>query len=388
MSTNIRNDDEIVSSNISGHQRLTQKRLAEERTKLFKDILRENGVILSRTDRSHILTKEQSLVIRDIEKALNKNDQDRDENVEKFLTGFKTCCKKDGFLHSSLLSTVLRKDAIDDSNDDSYLNAIHQESLIRILFQVSSIQNEIIEFILDEATEQLSEENSDSPNFRLILNAMKYLPFIQTADTVTQKLLDMVEIATLDYQLEILNSIADIIPDSQNESTAKQLSKMLENNTELTSAIIDCLNSLNLASNTRIEIQQFIIQRLLSSVSIDVYPVFFDFLTSDCKPINLPGILLKCRDALNDIMRNEKVDDERESKKVVIMKKLHMSVASKVQYDGWMNLLINMNNFRTGHKPIDVIILVRMQIKLLSSTTNNLVFRPCYTRLEPIENAK
>ncbi|KAK9758738.1 Fanconi anemia protein FancD2 nuclease [Popillia japonica] len=112
-----------------------------------------------------------------------------------------------------------------------------------------------MEFVLEEAIELLGEDSDQIPEFKLILNAMKYLPFINSAD-VTQKLLDMIEIGTIGAQLEILYSIPEIIPDSQYEEAAKKLSHILESNTELTSAIIDCLNSLNLSSETRIEIQQ------------------------------------------------------------------------------------------------------------------------------------
>lgn len=355
-------DEEILSSNASGSRRkLSGKRLEDTRMKFFNDILQENGVILNTDDTPFVLTKEQSLVIRDIEKTLTEND-DTEENVTKFVTGFKTYSKEGDFLHSCLLPTILKKRNMDEMD----LGTIHQECLARILLQINCIQNEIIEFMLDEATEKLGEENEAS-DFRLILNSMKYLPFIQTADVVTQKLLDMVEIASFAAELEILNSIPEIIPDSQNESTAKRLTHLLEINNELTSAIIDCLNSLNLSNSTRVEIQQYILEKLLSCVSIDVFPVLFDFLTSDCKPINLPSVLLKCRDALNEIMRNETPNAEEESRKVIVMNKLNMSGALKVQYDGWMNLLENITNFKTSHKPFDVILLVNNVISFCNS---------------------
>ncbi|GJQ69554.1 hypothetical protein Trydic_g6650 [Trypoxylus dichotomus] len=356
------NDDEIISSSAFDYRRVSQRRLEDTRTRFFKSTLHENGVILSKNDHPHVLAKEQSLVIRDIEKSLAQNSEG--DNAVQFFTGFTTCCKQNSFLHTSLLPTILKKGGISD--DDSNINAVQQESLIRILLQVDSIQNEVLEFVLEEATKLLGEDNDEAPEFRLILNAMKYLPFINSADVVTQKILDMVEIGMFGAQLEILNSIPEIIPDSQYEKAAKQLSRILENNNEITSAVIDCLNSLNLSSNTRIEIQQYIMEWLLSSASIDVYPVLFDFLTCDCKPINLPVVLLKCRDALNDLMRNGTIDKEKESRKVIIMNKLQILAASKVQFEGWMNLLSNLTHFKTVHKPIDIIILA-----MLHSTGTN-----------------
>lgn len=346
--------DEIISSNISNYRKISGKRLEDNQTKCFRDTLSQAGVILSQNERPHILTKEQSLIVRDISKCLNGDNEN--DSVTKFLKGFKIYGKKPGFLRTSLIPTVLKKTMM-NNDDDLNLNAIQQESLIRILFEVSSIQNDVMEFVLEEAIELLGEDSDQIPEFKLILNAMKYLPFINSAD-VTQKLLDMIEIGTIGAQLEILYSIPEIIPDSQYEEAAKKLSHILESNTELTSAIIDCLNSLNLSSETRIEIQQYIIERLLSSISLDTYPVLFDFLTSECKPINLPAILLKCRDALNQIMKNEPTDKEKESKQVVVMNKLQILSASKVQYEGWMNLYINITNFKTGYKPIDILILV------------------------------
>ncbi|KAK9758737.1 hypothetical protein QE152_g641 [Popillia japonica] len=136
--------DEIISSNISNYRKISGKRLEDNQTKCFRDTLSQAGVMLSQNERPHILTKEQSLIVRDISKCLNGDNEN--DSVTKFLKGFKIYGKKPGFLRTSLIPTVLKKTMM-NNDDDLNLNAIQQESLIRILFEVSSIQNDVMEFV-------------------------------------------------------------------------------------------------------------------------------------------------------------------------------------------------------------------------------------------------
>lgn len=93
--------------------------------KVFKNILNEVGVILSLGDEQHILTQEQALVVRDLEKLL-ENSSDR---IEEFVHGLKALCKKQKYFRKALLLTVLRKN---DNETINYQNEkIEQESLFR-----------------------------------------------------------------------------------------------------------------------------------------------------------------------------------------------------------------------------------------------------------------
>lgn len=95
-------------------------------TEYFKRTVRDSGITLVSTDGPNLLTQEQALVGRDIEKLLEKDASD--ENIDKFIRGFKVLIKKEKYLTKALLPTVFRKSgtAARPQNIE-----IQQESLFR-----------------------------------------------------------------------------------------------------------------------------------------------------------------------------------------------------------------------------------------------------------------
>ena len=232
----------------------------------------------------------------------------------------------------------------------------HIFTYFRIFLKVSRLQKEIIDIVLDELTSTISDEEHDVPRLRLLLSQLRYLPHIKDPQSLTTKLLDILDIASFPSQLEILDSIPEILPDSEYSETASELIQMLDKSDDLASAIIDCLNALNLDADTRARIQDHILAKMLTGTSTKTFPVFLDFLMSDCTSRTLPGTLMKIRSSLNAIMGNDNPDKDKESSKVVIFTRLQKSAVTKVVSEGWLSLISNIK-VHTDHKPIDLIIL-------------------------------
>lgn len=85
------------------------------------------------------------------------------------------------------------------------------------------LQKYILDILFDEITNCSIEANQDTSWLHLLLNPLSYLPYIDNHDFITTKLLDVLEVASYPAQLEILNSIPEIIPDGQHSKTAKEL---------------------------------------------------------------------------------------------------------------------------------------------------------------------
>ncbi|XP_044262962.1 Fanconi anemia group D2 protein [Tribolium madens] len=321
-------------------------------TEYFKQIVRDSGIKLVSTDDPNGLTQEQALVVRDIEKFI----QEDDDNVEKFIRGFKVLIRKEKYLKKALLPTVFRKKTSGDSTDDIAAMEIQQESLFRIFLKVSPLQPPIIDILLNEVTSTIDDEAHDPAHLRLVLSQLRYLPHIKTPESLTTKLLDIIEIAPYTAQLEILDSIPEIIPDSEYHSAVEELAKMLDNSDNLSGAIIDCLNALNLTSDMRTQIQDHILAKMLAGSSMKIFPVFLDFLLTDCHSRTLPGILMKIRNALNAIMSRDEGDKETESCKILIFNRLQKSASLKVVSETWLSLISNMKN-SNDHKYIDLVLL-------------------------------
>ncbi|XP_064214117.1 Fanconi anemia group D2 protein isoform X2 [Tribolium castaneum] len=214
-----------------------------------------------------------------------------------------------------------------------------------IFLKVRSLQPPIVEIVLNELTTTTAVDTFDPGHLRLLLKQLPYLPYIKTPETLTTKLLDIIDIAPYGAQLELLHSIPDIIPDSEHHTVVKELAKMLDN-TNISGPIIDCLNALNLTPDMRTHVQDHILSKMLAT---KLFPVYLDFLLTDCTSKTLPGILPKLRDALNDIMSR---DEDAESK-ISIFTKLQKWANLKPVSEAWLSLIANTKD----HKYIDLLLL-------------------------------
>lgn len=137
----------------------------------------------------------------------------------------------------------------------------------------------MFEIIFDEITSVCSDSSDDTSWLHLLLNTLRYLPYVKDPEQLTTKLIDILEIATYPAQLEILDTIPEIIPDSQSSETTKQLCKLLDDKDELTGAIIDCLNALDLDNEMRTDVQNRILDRISSGTSLKDFPILLSVST-------------------------------------------------------------------------------------------------------------
>ncbi|KAJ8984875.1 hypothetical protein NQ317_002715 [Molorchus minor] len=316
---------------------------------VFKSILADAGISLSFTEGPHILTQEQALVVRDLEKSLGKSP----ENVQEFMKGLMLLCKKVKNLRKCVLPTKFRRNG--ELSDEAI--SIQQDSLFRIFLKTNYLQKEIMLTLLEEIAGTSSEELRDTSWLRLLLNPLRYLPHISEPATLTTKLLDILDIANFPSQLEIIDSIPEIIPDSQYNETAQQLSRLLDENDELTGVIIDCLNALDLDSEIRSQVQDRILAKILAGPSLKIFPVLLQFLLTDCKSQNLVPTLIKVRNALDTIMVNTEKNKEKESCKILIFNRLQaFAVSPKHVAEAWLNTISSIK-VHSDHRPVDLLIL-------------------------------
>lgn len=100
---------------------------------------------------------------------------------------------------------------------------LYEKLYFRIFMKVPQLQKYIFDILFDEMVSHGVEAAQDTSWLHLLLNPLSYLPCIENPEIITSKLLDILEIASYPAQLEILNSIPEIIPDGQQHKTAKLL---------------------------------------------------------------------------------------------------------------------------------------------------------------------
>ncbi|KAJ8958316.1 hypothetical protein NQ318_017462 [Aromia moschata] len=336
----------LTSTSISQSPRAT----GTDNVTTFKNILQEVSISLSFREGPHTLGQEQALIVRDLEKALAKSPQQTD----RFLKGLEMLCKKEKNFRKCVLPTRLRKNGdLNDTNGEAY-------KLSRTVYLVDCLQKQIMNILLEEITSISSEDVQDTSWLRLLLNPMRYLPHICDPATLTTKLLDILDVANFPAQLEILDSVPEIIPDSQYAETAKQLSKLLDENDDLTASIVDCLNALDLDSDTRVQVQDRILAKILAGASLKIFPVLLQFLMTDCKSQTLVGTLFKVRNALDTIMLSVDKSKDRESSKIVIFNRLQaLAVSPKNVAEAWLNMISSIK-VHSDHRPVDYLILIML----------------------------
>ena len=318
--------------------------MSQQPIKDIREILKCAGVILD--GESIVLTRENVLVIRELDKLLCEEGV-----VQRFTREFTRYCEDEERFRKALSPTLLKKTLAENSDEVK----VRSDCLIRILLNIGNLQKHIFDLLLETMTTHAAEDATDTTYLRLLLNPMKYLSFIKEPKVLAEKLLDILEIATHPSQLEIINSLQEIIPDSEYDTIAKELVKLLERNTHLTASIIDCLNCLNLSSDILNHVHDYVLNNLINRSSVELFPIIYDFLLADNK--TLPNTLSIYRNSLDTIVGEKSTEEDTISNKVIIFDKLRASAFSKGVFEAWTNVIVNVRNFNSEQKPIDVLIL-------------------------------
>uniref|UniRef100_A0A8C7G732 FA complementation group D2 n=1 Tax=Oncorhynchus kisutch TaxID=8019 RepID=A0A8C7G732_ONCKI len=108
---------------------------------------------------------------------------------------------------------------------------------------------------------------------RVIVNQLKWLDRIID----TGKLMQLVSVASVEIQCDIITSLPEILEDSQHSDIARELNTLLQENTQLTVPILDAFSSLNLSSTLLAEVRVSVMATL-SAVQLEDLPVVVKFI--------------------------------------------------------------------------------------------------------------
>lgn len=89
----------------------------------------------------------------------------------------------------------------------------------------------------------------DVPWSGLLLRQFKFLEEIVDPNTIIAKLGELLESAQKCFQSEIISYLPDIVVDSQHHAIGEILSNLLDDNSELTAVILDCMSRLTLSKD-------------------------------------------------------------------------------------------------------------------------------------------
>uniref|UniRef100_A0A7N8YL18 FA complementation group D2 n=1 Tax=Mastacembelus armatus TaxID=205130 RepID=A0A7N8YL18_9TELE len=154
-----------------------------------------------------------------------------------------------------------------------------QESLFRMLLGIEMLQTLVINTLLEKLPEFMLDGTGDGGLSipRIIINQLKWLDRIVDSKELAAKLMELVSVAPVDVQRDIITSLPEILEDSQHNDVAGELNSLLQENTQLTVPILDALSSLSLSASLLTEVRGAVMSTL-AAVKLEDLPVMVKFI--------------------------------------------------------------------------------------------------------------
>ncbi|XP_059186008.1 Fanconi anemia group D2 protein [Centropristis striata] len=245
----------------------------ETNQSVFAVFLREAGVTLKQGGTSNEIAVDQGVFQKRIQKQIQKSPR-YPGIVQEFISGLESHIEDSERFRNCLLPCVPRL-----SDGDSSCVSSFQESLLRMLLGIEMLQTVIINALLEKLPEFMFDGAGDGglsiPH--TIINQLKWLDRIVDSKELAAKLMELVSVAPVEVQRDIITSLPEILEDCQHNDIARELNSLLQENTQLTVPILDALSSLNLSSSLLTEVRGAVMATL-AAVQLEDLPVVVKFI--------------------------------------------------------------------------------------------------------------
>uniref|UniRef100_A0A3B5B043 FA complementation group D2 n=1 Tax=Stegastes partitus TaxID=144197 RepID=A0A3B5B043_9TELE len=244
----------------------------ETNESVFGVFLREAGVTLKPCGTSNEIAVDQVVFQKRIRQQLQKSPR-YPSIIQEFITSLESYIEDSDRFRNCLLPCVPQL-------LDGYSNSF-QESLLRMLLGIEMLQTLIINTLLEKLPEFMldglvaADGGLSIP--RMIINQLKWLDRVVDAKELATKLMELVSVAPVEVQRDIITSLPEILEDSQHNDIARELNSLLQENTQLTVPILDALSSLNLSSSLLTEVRGAVMATL-AAVQLEDLPVMVKFI--------------------------------------------------------------------------------------------------------------
>uniref|UniRef100_A0A8B9RFZ4 FA complementation group D2 n=1 Tax=Astyanax mexicanus TaxID=7994 RepID=A0A8B9RFZ4_ASTMX len=238
---------------------------------VFVSMLRESGVTLRLGNVSNEIAVDQVVFQKRIQQYLRKNPR-YPTIIQEFISGLETHIEDPERFRNCLLPCVPR--SASEGSASSF-----QESLVRLLLGVEMLQAPVINTLFEKLPEFMFEGvGEDGLNIpHVIINQLKWLDRVVDCKDLASKLMQLVSVAPVEIQHDIITSLPEILEDSQHGDMARDLNALLKESTQLTVPILDALSSLNLSSTLLAEVRGAVISTV-SAVQLEDLPVVVKFI--------------------------------------------------------------------------------------------------------------
>lgn len=240
---------------------------------VFGHMLQESGVILRQGNMANEIAVDQVVFQKRLQQHLRKSPR-YPNIIQEFISGLESHFEDPERFRNCLLPCVPRSAGEGDTSSSSF-----QESLVRMLLGVEILQTLVINTLFEKLPEFMFEGvGEDGLNIpHLIINQLKWLDRLVDCKDLGSKLMQLVSVAPVEIQRDIITSLPEILEDSQHGDMARELNALLQQNTQLTVPILDALSSLNLSSTLLSEVRGAVMATV-AAVQLEDLPVVVKFI--------------------------------------------------------------------------------------------------------------
>ncbi|XP_063282530.1 Fanconi anemia group D2 protein [Pelobates fuscus] len=261
---------------------------------IFVQLLKTSGMLLKTGDHQNELAVDQAMFQKKLRQALKKHP--RYPNViQEFISGLETHIENRDQLRNCLLPCGTQQ--VEETSNKA--SSFH-DSLIKLLLGIEILQEFVINTLFEKLPEFLYDSvGSDGISIpRLIINQFKWLDRIANCKDLASKIMQLVIVAPVEIQHDIITSLPEILEDSQHNDIAKELNSLLQQNIQLTVPILDALSSLNLNTELLIEVRRSVMSTL-SAVELEDLPVIIKFILHSITPSDAVEVISELRRTLD-----------------------------------------------------------------------------------------
>ncbi|KAM5148348.1 Fanconi anemia group D2 protein [Mantella aurantiaca] len=293
-------EDQVASASKIKKRRTSNKKTKEqddvvENDSLFVQVLKSSGMTLKSGEQQNELAVDQMVFQKALQQALKKHP--KYSNVtEEFMTGLESHIEDRERFRNCLLPCG-RSNKEEEGNP--VFSSFH-DSLIKILLGIETLQGPLINLLFEKMPEFLYDSlGSDGISIpRLIINQLKWLDLVVSSKDLTCKVMQLVVVSPADVQQHIISSLPEILEDSEHNDVAKELSSLLQQNSQLTVTILDAFSSLNLSTELLTEVRHWVMSTL-SAVDLEVVPVIVKFVLHTVTPTDAAEVISELRHKLD-----------------------------------------------------------------------------------------
>lgn len=329
----------------------THELQTQEKRSLFHDFLKASG-IKPLSDGTYIFNQDTLIIKQKMKEKLQSQEYKKQEVIKSL---------EEHIEDEQNLQNMLSD--IEISSDYNNFDHISNTCVVRILLQVAEMQPDIHEYFLNKLNESvlLADSIDKIPWARILLQKFRFLEIIVEPDTLTKNLEQLLETCPLWFQRELIPYIPDIITEVQHQAIAEILDKAMDDNTELTDIVLDCINNLTLGKEYLADYKNKVLEMLNKHVKTNIIPAITKFVLSDCTTIEThKKILCVLRNLDMQPLHGEQLEDCYKSQMTMI-KNIKMSIL--LSKDMVCAALAVIKKIIKDPKPMDIILLL-----LISST--------------------